>query len=185
MTGLSFAAALVGAKKPSTKDAGATTGIPVATPSSENTVPSTPPAAPSVRKNAWSVPVVAAPAAEKIVDSKVTCAAPETTASSKPDATKPEGAKDEPSVSSASRSVETAAATSTAKRRETNDENQNKKDGEKKSKFKSTHATFVFVLNCSRISLTHFIFNTYVQRTSPLSFSPSSFTHRRMEEARR
>ena len=146
MTGLSFAAALVGAKKPAAAtDAVVTADIAVATPSSENTVPSAHPAAPTVRKNAWSVPVVAAPAAEKITDSKVTCAAPETTASSKPAAIKPEGTKDEPSVSSAPQSVETAAAaTSTAKRREPKDENQNKNDGEKKSKCSKALMPFSF-----------------------------------------
>ena len=171
MTGLSFAAALIGAKKPATaKDSVATADLPVATPSSENTVPSAPPAsaAPTVRKNAWSVPVAAAPAAEKIVDSKVTCAAPETTGSSKPVAIKPEGTNDEPSVSSAShQSVETVAATatSTAKRREARDEHQNEKGGEKKSKCSKALMIFVFVLmicivtRVTHIAHTRFLFS--------------------------
>ena len=142
MTGLSFAAALVGAKKPAAaKDAA---DIAVATPtSSENTVPSAPPAAPTARKNAWSVPVVATPATEKITDSKVKCAAPETTASSKPAAIKPEGKKEEPSVSSAPQSVETAAA-ATSTRREAKDENQNKNNGEEKSKCSKALMPFSF-----------------------------------------
>ena len=145
MTGLSFAAALVGAKKPSAaKDAVATADISVATPSSSSenigAVPSAPPAAPAARKNAWSVPVTAAPATEKTADSKVTRAA------SDPAAIKLEGTSDQPSVSKASQSDETATATSTAKRRESKDENQNKVDGEKKSMFQSAPAIFFFVL---------------------------------------
>jgi len=144
MTGLSFVAALVGAKTSSTAEdsvAAADVPVTVATPSRENAMPPAQPTAPP-RKNAWSIPA-AAPAIEKIADVKAILTGTEN-AASKPaatNATKQQETNDEPSASSAPHSVETAMSTTAKRRASQENENQNDKvDSDKKSVWKKPDA---------------------------------------------
>eukprot|EP00563_Minutocellus_polymorphus_P015168 CAMPEP_0181058506 /NCGR_PEP_ID=MMETSP1070-20121207/20858_1 /TAXON_ID=265543 /ORGANISM="Minutocellus polymorphus, Strain NH13" /LENGTH=447 /DNA_ID=CAMNT_0023138067 /DNA_START=215 /DNA_END=1558 /DNA_ORIENTATION=+ len=144
MTGLSFVAALVGAKTSSTAEdsvAAADVPVTVATPSRENAMPPAQPTAPP-RKNAWSIPA-AAPAIEKIADVKAILTGTEN-AASKPaatNATKQQETNDEPSASSAPHSVETAMSTTANRRASQENENQNDKvDSDKKSVWKKPDA---------------------------------------------